>query len=204
MLSLIDPTTIPPGGLKYIQKETNTTLTAASMPELLDKVRRHRLGNNLPIPNEWKQEIEDSLCQTMPVGICRHTIKPTEDWLLPNAHRPLRMAELLSGARVLGSWMFSGFQKVEQEEADRRSRICAACPFNQEDGGCTICAKAALSEAVQSVIGNVRSVAHDVLKSCTICGCTLKLAVWTPLDLILKNSPQTAQQPSWCWKAKTE
>jgi hypothetical protein len=204
MLSLIDPSTVPPGGFRYLQKETKTTLSGPSLPELLMKVRDHRLANNLPISLEWKQQVEHDMCEEMPPNVCRHVFG-VRDVPLPPAHRPLSIAEVLSGIKTLGAWMFQGFTKISQEEADARSRICAACPHNQEAEGCTVCASNAMREAVESVIGRARTVAHDSLKTCGVCGCQLKLAVWTPIELILKHAPLETSKlaPEWCWKIKT-
>lgn len=200
MLSLIDPSTVPPGGFRYVQAETNTTLTAASMTELLMKVRDHRLANNLPIPLEWKQEVEHWLCGQMPVGICRH-LAGTRDIPMPPVHRPLSMVEAMTGAKILGSWLFKGFEKVSQAEADSRSKTCAACPFNQAGEGCTTCASNAMREAVESVLGRSRTVAHDSLNVCNVCGCSLKVAVWCPIELIHKHKPaeQREKAPDFCW-----
>lgn len=199
MLSLIDPTTVPPGGFRYLQAETNTTLREASLPELLVKVRDHRLANHLPIPLEWKAHILQWLCEQMPPGICRH-VPGTPDIPLPPAHRPLSVVEALSGAKVLGAWLFNGFSKISQEEADARSRICAACPFNQPAEGCTTCASNALREAVEGVIGKARTVAHDSIHTCQVCGCNLRVAVWCPADLIEQHkSDKQENKPSFCW-----
>lgn len=200
MLAFVDPTTIPPGGFRYVQAETNTTIQAASLPELFGKVRGHRLANNLPIPVEWKLEIEDKVCSIMPPGVCRHLMRSADrDVVLQQPHRPLQVAELLSGVRVLGSWMWTGFKKVDAEEANRRSKICAACPLNQPGGGCSACASNAMREAVEQILGRSRTIAHDNLQVCHVCGCSLKVAVWVPMELLIKHKPADQNRPDWCW-----
>jgi hypothetical protein len=199
MLSLIDPTTVPPGGFRYTQAETGATLTAASLPELMVGVRNHRMANALPIPLEWKQHVLTQLCEKMPPGICRH-VAGTPDIPLPPAHRPLSVVEALTGAKVLGEWLFRGFNKISQEEADARSKICSACPFNQPAEGCTTCASNAMREAVESVLGRSRTVAHDSIHTCQVCGCTLRVAVWCPSELLSKHqSPNHERKPDFCW-----
>lgn len=200
MLSLIDPTTVPPGGFRYVQAETNAKLDAPSLPELLVKVRDHRLGNHLPIPLEWKQDVEHWLCEQMPVGTCRHLVG-TRDVPLPPVHRALSMAEAINGAKILGAWLFKGFEKVSQEVADNRSKTCAACPFNQPGDGCTTCAANAMREAVTGVIGNSRSIAHDSIHTCQVCGCNLKVAVFCPSDLLEKHKTASndERKPDFCW-----
>jgi len=200
MLSLVDPTMVPPGGFRYIQAETNSTITAPSLDELLVKVRDHRLANNLPITLEWKAQVIQWLCEQMPPGVCRH-VAGTPDIPLPPAHRPLSVVEAITGAKILGSWLFKGFKKISQEEADTRSRICAACPFNQPGEGCTTCATNAMREAVESVLGRNRTIAHDSLQTCQVCGCTLKVAVWCPIELIHQHKPaeQREKAPDFCW-----
>lgn len=201
MLSLIDPTTVPPGGFRYTQPETKTKLTAPSLPELLVKVRDHRLANGLPLRLEWKQEVEQSLCEELPSGVCRHVYSP-RDTPLAAADRALSVYEVIAGAKLLGSWLFKGFEKVSQEEANRRGRICRSCPFNQPGEGCTTCASNALREAVTSVLGTSRTDDHESLHTCNVCGCSLRVAVWAPRDLLEKYSPQNVQAPDWCWKNK--
>lgn len=199
MLSLIDPTTVPPGGFRYVQKETNTTFRAASLPELLISVKNHRIANRLPLPLEWKSEVEEQLCSEMPSGICRHIYSP-RDTPIQIADRALSIYEAIAGAKLLGSWLFRGFSKVSQEEADARAKTCAACRFNQPGEGCTTCASNVMREAVTSVLGTSRTADHDSLNVCNVCGCALKVAVWAPMDLIEKYSPNSVQAPEWCWK----
>lgn len=199
MLSLIDPTTVPPGGFRYTQPETKTKLSAPSLPELLVKVRDHRLANNLPIRLEWKQEVEESLCNELPSGFCRHVYSP-RDTPLAAADRALSVYEVLAGAKLMGAWLFKGFNKVSQEEADARARICRACHFNQPATGCTTCASNAMREAVTAALGSSRTADHDSLHTCNVCGCTLQVAVWAPQDLIEKFSTKNTQAPEWCWK----
>lgn len=162
------------------------------------------MANNLPIPVEWKLEIESEVCSKMPPGICRHLMRsPEQDVVLQQPHRPLQVAEMLSGVKVLGSWMWTGFKKVDIEEANRRATICAACPLNQPSGGCSACAANAMREAVTQILGRDRTVAHDSLNVCHICGCSLKVAVWVPMELLLKHKPETADRPAWCWLSQS-
>jgi hypothetical protein len=198
MLSFIDPTTVPPGGFKYLQKETNTILHSHSFSEVLHKVKTHRLGNNLPMPSEWKSEVENAMCEKMPPGICRHVSNPT-DYPVGPMDRRLTITEAINGAKILGAWMLKGFAKVSQQEADGRSKTCAACPFNQQAEGCTTCASNSIREAVEGVLGTSKSEAHDSLHTCQICGCTLKVAVWVPQYLLDKHKKPAAGKPAWCW-----
>jgi hypothetical protein len=200
MLSLIDPTTVPPGGFRYLQKETNAILSAASLPELLTKVRNHRIANNLPISLEWKMEIEQWLCEQLPSGLCRH-LAGTRDIPMSPESRPLTVNESIIGAKILGSWLLKGFSKISQQEADARAKTCAACPFNQPADGCTTCASESIRQAVESVIGNSRTASHDSLHTCRICGCNVKVAVWVPKELMDKHKPQEqiSKAPEWCW-----
>jgi len=40
---------------------------------------------------------------------------------------------------------------------------------------------------------------EDKLNMCRVCGCCIRLKVWTPLHHIIENTPDTGKFPEHCW-----
>lgn len=198
MLRLLDPTSVPPGGFRYLCPETQTRITAASFAELLAAAETHRKGNNLPVSQDFKTEVEEQLCSIMPPGTCRHGAG-----VVMSGPRRLTFADVVSATKTLGSWLLKGTPKVEQAEAERRAGICLSCPMNQNFDGCTSCAEKELREAMVSFMGDSRTPYDARLHTCFACGCTLKAAIWFPLEILRKGmTPEiTEALPAHCWKA---
>lgn len=198
MLRLLDPTTVPPGGFRYLCPETQTWINAPSMGELIAKAEQHRLANKLAIPEEFKAHVEAQLCSFSPPGTCKH-----EAGVAMSGPRRLTFQEVVGATMMLGSWFLKGTPKVEQAEAERRATICLSCPMNQNFDGCTTCAERDLREAMVGFMGDSKTPYDAALHSCFACGCTLKAAVWFPLEVLRKTiTPEIkAQLPAHCWKA---
>src|SRR5688572_18378649 len=70
-LKLLQKVTVPPGGYRYFQKETKTTIRSPSFDDLLADVRKHRQANGITTNGDLASEIEDQLCQVLPAGECK-------------------------------------------------------------------------------------------------------------------------------------
>jgi hypothetical protein len=113
----------------------------------------------------------------------------------------VKLADALNFLKSMAYWVTHGTGFVEQEEADRRARICVDCPFNQPIVGCTPCSK--FVERIAAVVGD-RATPYDVgLKGCAVCGCS-GAQVWFPLEALQKGmTPElNGKFPSFCWKRK--
>lgn len=199
MLYLLDRTTVPPGGFKYLCTETGTWITAASHHELIGSVRRHLSANVLPISATLEQDVEHSLCATLPPGICMH--KDPQIQLQETRVRKLSIAEVVSATLSIGEFLLRGRERVSPEEANRRAKICTTCPFNQPAGDCTTCSHTSIREVVEKVVGGAQTDSDAALHSCYVCGCTLKAAVWMPLDILQRHAGENLKTlPEWCWK----
>lgn len=198
MLKLLDPTTAPPGGFRYLCPETKTWISAASFGELISASERHRKSNGLPVSQDFKAELEDQLCSTMPPGTCRHEIG-----VVTSGPRRLTFADVVSATKTLGEWFLKGLKKVGQAEAERRASICLACPMNQNFDGCTTCAEKDLREAMVGFMGDSKTPMDANLHTCFSCGCTLKAAIWFPLEILKHNMTDEVKAllPKHCWKA---
>lgn len=197
MLKLLDPGTVPPGGFRYLCPETRTWINAASFSELVAAASKHRASNQLGVPGHFKEQVEDQLCITMPPGTCmQNGVART------TGTRELAFADIVSATKTLGEWVLRGMKKVDQKEAERRANICLSCPFNQPHSGCTSCTEKEMRELVMSVIGDSTTPVDGQLHTCHICGCTLRAAIWLPLEILQKHMRKDLEPPDYCWKGQ--
>lgn len=163
---------------------------------LVDRCRKWRVANGVPIGLGFAAEVERECCRQKP-----DHCQPCNVKLHP---RRLTFQDLLTGTSSMLSFMAAGSPLVSAAEAERRAGICAKCPFNVEYstpcGG--ICSS--LKNLVKSIIGNAATSRDADLRSCYICGCFLRSSVWVPVDLQLKplseKQRQTLAAVPHCWK----
>jgi hypothetical protein len=156
-------------------------------------VREHRIANGYPLPPGWEVELESEVCKNYGPETCQYV----DD--APNLEpRSIHISDVKNFLRVVGTWMQSGKGYVEQEEAERRSGICAACPKNQEIEGCTACSN--LVGTITSVLGDRVTKYDGVLKGCAVCSCSNRAQVHIPLEVLQKGVTENMNFPSHCWK----
>jgi hypothetical protein len=106
------------------------------------------------------------------------------------------------GTAVVLDWLTSGGKPVAQELAEKRAKVCVACPKNVAGDWYTT-APAELIRATLSARSDLKleTPYDDKLQSCEVCRCLLKLKVFCPLDHILKgtNPEIMAEFPKNCW-----
>lgn len=199
-LKLNQKVTVPPGGYRYTQKETGERLTATTFPDLIDLVRKHRQANGLG-GGDIESEIEDQLCQVLPAGWCKQETGAAYDSGVTDR---ITFEQVKAGTATLIDWFLSGRQKVNQDEASNRVRICSACHFNQKPQGCSACSMGVLHEMVNKITGGQSAPEDHRVDGCVVCGCSLKAKVWLPLETLQKHvSAETnARFPEWCWAKK--
>jgi len=164
---------------------------------LVSKAYAARRANAIPTGLEFEQEIERSICRDYPAEC--------SGWD-PNMPRPrgLTFHDVISGTKVLVAFKLAGSPLVERSEAERRAEICRNCPMNVSfTAGCNKCRD--LSDMVQKVIQNQSTRFDDQLKSCSICGCYTRLAVWLPLSIQCRGVTEAQRQEfskvENCWKS---
>lgn len=198
-LRLSQPSTVPPGGFRYLQKETGTTIRAASSTELKGAVIAHRRANSLPVGLEVDREIETQLCEQLPPGWCdRDGIPVLRLGLMATFH------QVLQGTAVMADWLAAGCGKVEPHEAERRAQICWRCEANVEIQGCSTCNLGALHNVVNRVAaGKATSVDH-ALHACAHCGCSNRAQIHLPLDILQRHigDDLNSKLPDHCWKKR--
>lgn len=200
MMELIDPGTIPPGGYKYVQFETQTEVSAGSAGELVEAVRKHRKANNLPIGTNFPKDMFSEFCGKMPPGVC----KGYDPNVKVIAHGTLTPQDIIRGTETLIAWTAKGFPFVDKSEADRRANICAGCPHNERVAMCYSCGGIAkrFAETIVNTIGSKSTSSDHKLYSCNICKCSNKAQAFIPLDILLKSTNKEMNDlfPEFCWK----
>lgn len=202
MLRLRSITECPPGTYRYVQKETGRRFQNITYPDWIEEIKKHRRANNIPIGAMFEEEIQHQLCETMPHGVCwDDDPKYQRLWAL---NRNLTVQNVIDGTKVMARFLVRGRKTVDQEEANRRAKICSNCQFNSREFDCPSCAMKTIHEVVESIVGN-KSTHYDAgLNACRICLCSLKAKVHFPLD-ILQNDVDKQQDdllPAHCWVKK--
>lgn len=190
---LIPTSLVPPGGYYYYtQQETGVKLRSNNFDQLVGLVVRHRKANNLPIPFNVRDEIEDKVCADKP-ELCK------AQRAVARPDRPTTLATVLRLTRTLFK---ARGDRVDPEEASRRATICSECDSNITPQGCTGCSSSAIEKTVRFVVGNRKTPQDSYLKSCKYCGCFNAAQVWIPLKALQSTTSEAENEslPSHCWK----
>lgn len=192
-LKYINLTNTPPGGFQYLVDESRTLFKEVSYRDLVKKVIAHLKANNLPVPMNIEERIHEYGCQNIPPGWCEHGLIAGDTVAI------IGFGEALEFTRTMGQWLARG-EMTSAEESDRRAHICGSCPFNQ-GAHCPTCVMGRMRDAVESFAAWRKTKYDSNLQICQKCGCSLKLKVLVPLDILQKNMPQAKLDslPDWCW-----
>jgi len=185
------------GGWRYTVPETSAYIVGTTEGQLIENVKKHYVANDFHVPFGLRELVEEQICRDVP-DYC----VPDGPELKPVKKQQHRFVhEIVSGTKTLWSWLVTGGgASVEAEEAERRAAICVGCVENQEPGGCTSCALAAMLQQIARIAPGETS-QGDKLKACRACGCSLKAKVWVPTEILQKNMPQAIKDdlPAHCW-----
>lgn len=108
------------------------------------------------------------------------------------AHFAANIKRTGSGMMLMKDWLGAGLKPVEKELAEKRASICVVCPLNQPSN-----LMQRMDAVVARKIKTLMEIKNDLdlktsfdsqLKTCSACDCLNELKIWTPLDLILKNT----------------
>lgn len=117
------------------------------------------------------------------------------------------LERIQSFAASLTNYVLTGGKLVDQNTANIRASICAACHNNKPDAearkGC--CGKGLVESAAilairKGIVGDRVTTSHARLGSCQICGCVNNLAVWFPSNPLGVSDENANAYPSFCWK----
>ena len=195
------------GSFRFTVPETGYRIeNEHTMNGLLARVEQHYEDNNIHLPKDWKESVENQLCLQLPEGWCEYT-----DGTPARGSVPILSAEnLIKGVTSLATMVASAVKGddvfVSQEEANRRAEICARCYQNINAGFCTSCgAMQQLTNLVAKVRGSRKTPSDKNLQNCGICGCRNEAIVHVNRKVLLsgEKSETTQARPDWCW-VKTE
>lgn len=118
-----------------------------------------------------------------------------------------------AGLKTLTDWLGEGLHPVPQAQADHRSLACVSgnngdpCPHNRGGKWWERQIKNPIADAMlrQIEVKNQIKIStpfDESLSVCDVCGCCLKLLIWTPIDIIKRRTnPETiSNYPAHCWK----
>ena len=190
----------PRGGWTYRIPENGLLVNGGTFEALVTEAGNHYRANNLKVPPNLEELILSYVCQTY--AECSYDN-------VPNAaargifHRSA-ITDVIRFSRTMFDAMVGG-EKVTQEEADRRAKICSTCPFNVQPEGCTGCNSRAIKEAVTALTRAGKTPYDGQLLSCKFCGCFINAMVWFPLSTLQKftDYDENKELPEWCWKKVT-
>lgn len=207
ILSLKDINHVPPGGLfVYLQKDTSVRLTASSFQHLLEKVKKHRLANNIPITGTFIQEVQHGVCEQLSAAGHPGECVDAEHPFVPHDRRiAFGLSDAITGTLTIGAFALLGESVVSQPVADARASICSTCEFNVDHGdSCKDCHNALnrIEGIVTQLLGRRSTPSDPSLRSCWHCGCFNKAQVWLPLASLQRffSEEKNSQLPDHCWK----
>lgn len=199
---------VPPGCFHYVVPETGIRIPQngnTSFPACVSAVQEHYRINGYTVPSNLRQTIEDYCCSKQQPGHCRGDDRPI-GIEKPATQQPT-LDQLRTGSQAVLSWLTKG--KVDEQTASLRALACRSCPLNQPlPEHCPSCKRGVLDWLKQAAVGALGPGKdwEEGLKTCVICGCLLRLKVWTRIDVILKG--MTKQQlealDGGCWIRKEQ
>ena len=199
MPKLLEENTVPPGGWRYRVPETGFVINAWSWNGLLEKVRSHYRANAMQIPADLDALITSYACTTyakcedggMPNSIARNLFKDL------HVNSVIRFTQTFWDALKRG-------EKITQDEAEARAKICSSCPYNVQPEGCTGCNSRSIKAIVSTISAAGRTAFDGQLKSCRFCGCFIQSLIWYPLTTLQKFTDEKENEslPDHCWKKR--
>lgn len=171
-----------------------TKVTGNSVQELHERWMKHikTLGHTDEQSDYWLNRIKSSSIKYDREKIeKRKTLKISEMW-----HAGVALFKQGAG------------ETVNQEENDRRSKICRNCPFKDTVSNCIPCGG---GDKLTGLINGFRRKFRVVLridreiknKYCKACGCSLTLLCLTKKEFLPKETPEENRaRPIRCWMRK--
>ena len=194
MKKLIPTSIVPSGGYTYTQEETGHKLMADSFTQLVTRVIAHRKANNLPIPFNIEDVVEEDLCAQRG-ELCESVESPNK----PLSGQPLTLDSVVRVTRTLFA---AGKRRVARAEAEQRALICTVCSDNVKPQGCTGCRSSLVKKAISFIVGARKTPHDDQLHSCKHCGCFNAAQIWIPKNALQKTITKAENEslPEHCWK----
>ena len=183
-------TDVPPRGWIVKCPIVNEEVYGGDFWDMVGNCEKLLVSKNITPPTDLVSQIEHNLCDRLAghQGCVPCTSKK----------QTLGFAEIVRWVRAMYQFATKGkFELVPQEEAERRAKICAACPHQINTSGCWGCKGIA---GMLPHIAGARKTSHDLqLKACGICGCYNAVSVHLPVEV---QGGENLEFPDFCWKSK--
>lgn len=185
---------LPQAYRNYTDPETGVTVVGETADSIVASVQAIRLSKGLDTVNV-RGQVEDFICSRLPSWCERKYEKG-------KVKKEFTKMDVLAFLGAVKGTLQSG-GVVDQTTAETRANMCLQCPYNQKIAGCEGCN--GIADTVFSIIGKRRVCNIGNLKSCGICGCSLKAKIWVP-QKVLHDTARIQDNmddfPSWCWVNK--
>lgn len=199
---LIRGDSVPPGCYRFTVPETGYRIANEhTITGLYLRIQQHYKDNNIPLPEDWKERVEDQMCKQLPEGWCTYV-----DGQPSNPENLITAENIVKGITSLYNMAIETLKGedvfVSQEEADQRAAICARCYQNKPSNFCMGCgAMRKVTELVAKVKGSRKTNIDNRLQNCGICGCRNEAIVHVKRNILLsgEKSATTESRPNWCW-----
>jgi hypothetical protein len=193
----------PPDKFQYIIPEDGTKYEGFDIDSVVFQAQEHyRRHEHYLKPTNLRELLEDQNCQRLSGEWCEYE---NGEQFMDGVDARFGIEDVVNGTKVLASFTLGGMETVTQEVAEERAKTCARCFMNSQVPGCSACFQ--LLNVVAMVKGDRSTKEDHALKSCLICKCSLKAAVWVPGEHLMKGTtPQQERQFEripWCWKKKS-
>lgn len=184
----------PPDEFRYTHPETGHRTVAKDYYNWVEAAREHRKAMGLPWAYDQEARMQEQLCSQLSPDWCEY-MREGDVWI----DTRLTLTSIIDFTKTLIAHAASGAHYVDQEEANRRAKICATCYLNIPAAGCGAC------HALSTLTAGGRSTPYDAaLKNCAVCHCYNSAQVHFPLTTLEVNDTplKQSQYPRHCWKHK--
>mgnify|MGYP006270111269 CR=1 FL=1 len=194
---------IPPGGYSFTCPETGYRFSGYhNADELYRQIEAHYRANDIPLPDNWRELVEDQMCQRLPAGWCQYDDGTPAAGITEGLSFDRIMQGITSLSNMAAEAAKGGDPFVDQDEAEKRADICTRCFYNVPSGFCMGCGGArVILDMVAKVKGNRTTSKDGALQNCGVCGCRNDAIVHVKRNILLsgENPDTTNKRPAWCW-----
>jgi len=178
--------TVPPGGMYFFRvPETGFSIEKATMMNLLNGLRAHYVSNNMSIPENLEELVEDQMCQKLPESFCRGEAV--------RSGRAIRRNDITLVSRLITEQRGDVF--VDGTEMYKRASICIDCPSHVKNF-CTSCN--GLGDFRKKALPQISVPNESNLHLCA--GTSALIPVLIPYQVdVIKRVCKGSKLPEGCW-----